>query len=274
MDRLLSFAKFSRKRPLLACVVGMGIIFVALSIYASFLGKKIVWLSASQALMIARTGQLNGFSGIKYKLIDRIAPLRRWFARRPYNIHLETTLVLAPSTFPQEIGIGEPVATNSSGVRAWIVTPADAPKFQMKFTTEWETNPCYEMIDRPLVNTCDGIPCSLMSTVPAYEGTITQKIYPTTPEGDFEINIVPETASDAYNLTVAITLFRPAFNTVVPCDTITPCGFRIRIPKNSILVTDCGPFKDRSGKPYWLVVTPSTARISYPTVGPVLRPST
>lgn len=238
-----------------------------------------LWLSASQARRMERTGQPNSFATMEYNLINAIAPLRRWYYGRPLNILLESTLVSAPSSFPQETGLGEPVATNSSGVRVWIVRPDDAPKFHTKFEPECETNSHYELISRPRVQTRDGLYCSIMSTFstfPYYGGTMPVTMHPTTPQGDFEIKIVPETDSDSYDLTMAVTLVappQPPFNTIVRSEAIVPFGFRVRVPKNGALVMDCGPFKDRSGSPYWFVVVPSDARRNRPAANPIHPPA-
>src|SRR6185312_1774739 len=121
--------------------------------------KEGFWLPVSQAREMTRAhGTPSRFWRLKYKVISTVPPLRRWYYGRPYTytVQLETILLNAPRTLPEDTGLDQPLATNSSGARVWIVPLEKMPAFYSKFLQQARTNTQYNWNQKGRIVAADG----------------------------------------------------------------------------------------------------------------------
>ncbi len=244
--------RFPRPRRAWACV---GIFFVAvILIFSGPMKKRSIWLSPSEARKM--TDQPDESATLEYRVINRVPLLKRWFYGRPLTVKLEAIILTAPATVPAETGLGQPMATNSSGVRLWMVAPANVPEFYAKFRAESYSNAAYTLDSRPRITMANGTTCSCTSRQLTYTGTYSASWSPPPPQDDIEIDMTPTRLPDSFKLTVAMRMIAPT-----SC-TDSPFGFRLKVPNLGIVAVDCGTFKNRLGKRYWLLLAPTDASLN------------
>jgi hypothetical protein len=233
----------------------IGILVVAaISIFSGAMNKEIFWLSTSEAEKITSEPD-NKLETLKCRVIRRIPQLRRWFYGKPPTISLETITLTAPETLPEDTGLGQPMATNSSGVRVWTVAPAEVSDFYAKFLAESGNHAYYEKT-RCRISLPNGTSCFCTSREMTYSGKWDPSWSPPPAQDDIEINMIPIRSADFFQLTVAMKMVA-----ATSC-TNSPFGFVTRVPNLGVAVVDCGIFRDHSGHKYWLLVAPSDAASS------------
>jgi len=245
-------------RAALAICTGVGIVITAFAaLFPEPAAKEGFWLPVAQAREMTRGhGTPSRFWQLKYKVISAVPPLRRWYYGRryggPYTVQLEPIFLNAPRTLPEDTDLDQPVATNSSGARVWIVPLEKLPAFYSKFLKQARTNTQYNWNQKGRIEAADGrdIFCTSRTLSTSY---YSPSWSPPPPQwNDIDINLNAIKCPNAFDLKVAMTPIPSTGNTN------SPFGFHTRAPIGSIVVVDCGnSFKNPSGLSCWFFIAPT-----------------
>src|SRR2546421_12818497 len=88
--------------------------------------RSLVWLTPAQ---FRQRTQPAIFTQLKYQLINLTGPLLRGFLRYKPQITIDSSLMTLSEAASEATDLGNPVATNNAGLRAWILSPDDCKSF-------------------------------------------------------------------------------------------------------------------------------------------------
>ena len=206
--------------------------------------REVVWLTQAQFNKNTQPGPL---ASLKESVKQITAPLWRRF-RKPHPMIKTHAQIwkLSPAT-PEPAGLGAPTATNSNGLRAWVLGPAESVALERQF----ETNIFLSRICGAAVTTLAGQRSTLSSGQAAPQlGASSTGI---------RLDVISDYSTSAIKMTlhIASTTSGVDFsNTVITrtnlaalCQAIVPAdGCVLLNDKNSSGVTN---------ETYWLLVTPT-----------------
>jgi hypothetical protein len=216
-----------------------------LLVFTSLSGNKVVWLTPAE---LARSTQPGPFSAIKQKIWMVARPLRRFYRRNPPQILIETSLRTLSATTIQAADLGIPVTTNTTGMRAWILTPAELSAFRIHL----KATPGAATGTTQSAQTLDGRQMQLQ-TVDLL--TVSGKLIPV----GLITELTPKVVSSSVKLTMAVTfteLVQPPPDKVSTVRTNFTATCQAVIPNGGSLVLDGGPPKDGGENRYLLIVSP------------------
>ena len=100
------------------------IVFVFLPTDSS--SRKFTWLSPTQ---FAAATRIAPFTRLKYKVMDVFAPVFRWHRSKEPYIKITSHIMAISPTTTRPTGPGVPIATNTNGVCAWILSTSEMASF-------------------------------------------------------------------------------------------------------------------------------------------------
>ena len=208
--------------------------------------RTLVWLTPAEFRQTTRPGI---FTRIKYDIINLTGPFLRGFFRYRPQINIDSSLMAVSAAASEATDLGNPTATNTAGLRAWVLSPNDLQRFQRGL----KTNPDAAVVSRPRISTANGIQAQLSvgQSAPAGGKSI--------PVG-LTIEIMPKVANGSLKLLVRFVSTEKAAsprgdsafirtNLAVSCQALLPNG--------GALVVDGGSATPASGTNYWLIVSPT-----------------
>jgi hypothetical protein len=176
---------------------------------------------------------------IKDKVVGLAAPLWRPFKRAPRQITIHSTIMrLAPNS-PAVIALGNPIATNATGLRAWVLDREQLATFVAPVPA--------------IMSSCPSI-----TTAEGGRAGFTTQSGPTVlgdkDSLDVLLSFLPKRVSGGVRLSIDVTSLVPsAAPTLVSC--------QARIPDSGALIVDCSQAKAAGGKNYWFAFSPVVAPV-------------
>ena len=113
----------------LVTVAMLGVLLLAIILFFTRSSKPdppITWLSPTE---LARFTQPGPLTRLKDKLMNLTAPLWRRYWRTQPQILVDSRLMIRSAAAADQIDLGVPVATNTDGMRAWILSPPELSSF-------------------------------------------------------------------------------------------------------------------------------------------------
>lgn len=239
-----------RPKVVVKLVLGfLGLLLLAMLFFFVLRGspeQNLVWLTPAEFRQATQPG---AFTRIKYTIINLTGPYLRGFWRYKPQITIDSSLMTFSAAASQATDLGNPVATNSAGLRAWILSPNDLQNLQKRL----KSISGVALVSRPRVSTANGIQSQLSVVDSAPAGS---KALPV----GLTIDLIPKVANGSIKLWVcAISTARPAAplenasliqtNVAISCQTSLPSG--------GGLVVDAGPAKGVGGTNYWFIISPT-----------------
>ena len=241
-------AKDRRRSKLRIGMAVVGVLLLALLlwlVFTSLSGNQVVWLTPAE---LARRTQPGPFSAIKRKIWILAGPLRGLYRRNRPQIVIETSLGTPSLTTIEESGLGAPVTTNTQGLRAWVLTPAESSAFRIRL----KAAPGASTGTIQRAQTFDGGQMQLQSVdFRIVSGKLT-------PVG-LNTELTPKIVSRSVKLTMAVTfteLVQPPADKVSTVRTNFRATCQAVIPSGGSLVLDGGPPKNGGENRYLLIVSP------------------
>ncbi len=237
-----------RKGPFVLVLAVLGILM--LGTFSFFIFKaspdgRVVWLTPAE---FRRSTQPDVLKRLKYKIIDLTGPLLRGFIRVRPQIDLDSSLMTLSTAASEATGLGPPAATNSDGVRSWILARDDLQSFQKRL----ESIPGAAVVSRPRISTANGVQSQLFVGESSLAGN------KSIPVG-LTVDIIPRVANGSIKLLVSVisteTVTSPKnSSSVIRTNLALLC--QALIPNGGGLVVDGGSAKG-SGTNYWLIISPT-----------------
>src|SRR6266550_2777952 len=109
-----------RRRFALVVLVALLLVFALLLALASRPGPLFAWLTQAEMSRLTRPGPLTR---LKDKVITLAAPILRRFWNTQPQILIDSRILTLSAAAADHAGLGAPVATNSDGMSAWILSP-------------------------------------------------------------------------------------------------------------------------------------------------------
>ncbi len=275
-------------RPVLrSVVVGTVALLLAAALLISLTGReqRVVWLSPTQLAQSTRGGL---FAQLKQKLV-RLMPAFVWrFWRTKPQVLINCDLERLSEEAVKQTGLGTPVATNASGMRAWVLSPAELSAFRQRLLTI----PGVERLSSPRVLTASGgqarvsvgqaapaakkaVASSVKvdlkpkpdsnSVIPVVAVTATEAVASPMPvagsavQGALTVDLTPKYVSGSIKLVVGVTateaVTSPSDNYVY-LRTNFSAACRVTLQNVGGLVVDGGNAQDAGGTSYWIIICP------------------
>jgi hypothetical protein len=133
-------------------VAALGVVLLVLTVLLTLPSRPVPpfeWLTQTEMARLTQPGPLTR---LKDKVINLTAPLwRRYWNRQP-QILVDSRLLTLSDAGTDHTGLGTPVATNTDGMRAWILSPAELSGFLQRL----KTTPDASLLSRPRAQTAAG----------------------------------------------------------------------------------------------------------------------
>ncbi|MHB8523640.1 MAG: hypothetical protein ACYDH9_23195 [Limisphaerales bacterium] len=233
-----------RKRSVTLQLVG--VVVGALSLGAILLfalapapNPKMAWLAPTE---LAQATHVGPITRLRYRVMNLTAPLWRWYWNRKPRISVRATLRTLDPWSAERTGLGTPIATNSAGMRAWILTPAKASLWQQRLKSVPGS-----FTFGTSAGTSEGTPASASIGEGVPGNRITINLTPRVTAGSVKL---------VFNFTsVYLALSSSGNPTVVLTNFTTSC--RVLVPNTGSLVINQAQARTRNGESYWLVISPT-----------------
>lgn len=207
---------------------------------------KVVWLTVGE---LARTKQGTPFRRMKDKLMDRIAAhWKSFWSSRP-QILIDSRLLTLSKAAADQTGLGSPIATNSDGARAWILSAAELSRFLERLKTIPDTS----LVGKPRAQTAAGASANV------FFGETKLVSGNNVPIG-LTLDVIPKVRSGS--IQVLIGFSSTAFVPSPPADapavrTNLALACRVLLPNSGGLVVAGGNASHAQGTNYWLILSPT-----------------
>jgi hypothetical protein len=157
----------SHPHPLLRRVILVGLSLMLLTmvilLFSATTSPKnhVTWLTPQEMARLTKPGPLTL---LKYKLMNLTAPLWTRFQGKRASISIDSNLLELSADAAQQTGLGPPFATNTQGLRAWILPATGLQEFKKHLKTASGAT----ILSSPRVQTGDGMEAQVStgSTVP------------------------------------------------------------------------------------------------------------
>lgn len=209
-------------------------------------GPEVTWLTPAELAQASKPGLLTQW---RRKAMNLTAPLWRWYQPRRRRVSISSiALTLTPDAAAQ-LGLGSPDATDTNGMRVWILSPEKLNSLQQRLITL----PGADILTKSVLLAADGFPVYLNNSVPPSISRGGPAVY--TPPNVW-LATTPRIVSHSVNLTVAITAIQSPFAPALPQTNVTP-GFRASLPTTGGLLLEGANIKYTNGQSCWFVISPS-----------------
>jgi hypothetical protein len=226
--------------------------------------ESIVWLSPAQLNQAIGPRPLPK---IRQLVRTWAGPVIRWFRGNSPNVQIICNAYAFSSNVVDPAGLGVPVATNASGLRAWIPSKTDVARFRLTLEApgriEWGTGAPLASMNTLRVIVQSGRQAQLqqgnsvpvITSVPAGKpGSITF-----VPVG-MMLNMIPTYSSGSFKLLMGaesteIDALRSTNHTVIK--TNFSIALRVTVPGTNGLLLQYRNPKDPGAKTYWLIAVPT-----------------
>ena len=243
-------ATHGRRTALRLVVAAVGVLLLAIVLFFALTissGQKVVWLTSTD---LNQSGRAGLFTGLKQK-VARLVPqfVWRFWWNRP-QINIDSSLLIIPAAAAEPTGLSAPAATNASGMRAWILSPAELNAFRQQLKTLSDVE---NLGVPPHVTIFDDRPTRWRVNKPVQ---VAGKV---TPVG-LAVDLMPKVVSGAIRLIVGATsteAVTSAPDNVTTIRTNLAAACRVFLPNAGGLVVNCGTTNAAGGKSYWLIVSPT-----------------
>src|SRR3989442_6817438 len=180
------------RRRLSFVVLGVLLLVVILfSTLPSRPGPPFVWLTQEEMARLTHAGPL---AQLKAKVISLTAPLwRRYWNTQP-QILIDSRLLTFSAATKEQSSLGVPVATNTSGMHAWVLSPVELSDFLQRL----KTTPDASLLSRPRIQTASGTKGQV------FIGGTVSVAGTNTPVG-VTLDLIPKIISGSIRLTFAVT---------------------------------------------------------------------
>jgi hypothetical protein len=236
----------NRRRALLRFLaVGVSLLVILVVLFLAFASpnEQFAWLTPAQMAQATHAGP---FTQLKYKLIRLAGPLMRFYHRNRPNILISSN-ILKTSSPAAPADLGPPFITNSGGMSAWILLPAELTSLRQAL----KTNSAVTMLPSPRIQTASGGAAMAM---------VGQSIT-VSPGGITNIGITLDTVVTASSGSVKMLL--GASSTELAGQSITngiktnfSAACRVVLPDAGALVINCRNSDASNPTNYWLIVSP------------------
>jgi hypothetical protein len=206
----------------------------------------VAWLTQAE---MARRTQPGPLTRLKDKVISLTAPLwRRYWNTQP-QILIDSRLLTLSAATADQTGLGAPVATNTDGMRAWILSSAELSGLLMRL----KTTPEASLLGRPRAQTAAG------TSARTFFGNTILVAGKNVPVG-LSLEVSPKVRSESIQLLLAFTssesVASPAANAAA-LRTNLAVACRVVLPNSGGLVVNGGLTNGLGGANYWLILSPT-----------------
>ena len=235
-----------RRRRLVLAVLGMLVLVITLLlILLPRPGPPFVWLTPAE---MARFTQPGPLTRLKHELMNLTAPLwRRYWSTQP-QILVDSRLLTLSAAAADQTGLGAPVATNTDGMHAWILSPPELSTFLQRL----KTTPDASLLSRPRIQTATGTKGQMF-----IGGTVSVAGI-NTPVG-VTMDLIPNLISGSIRLTFALTSteMKAPSGQAEALRTNLAVACRVLLPNAGGLVLEGGSARDANGTNHWLIISPT-----------------
>ena len=243
----------SRKRPrrtaLKLGIIASGVLLLAITFlcfHPTPTDGKVVWLTADE---LARLKQGGPLARIKDKLMQWTAPLWNSYWNRQPQILIDSRLFTLSAAAADQTGLGAPVATNSDGMHAWILSPAELSSLLQRL----KTTPDASLLSRPRAQTAPG------TSARTFFGNTVLVAGKNVPVG-LTLEASPKVHSGSIQLLLDVTstesVASPAANAAA-LSTNLAVTCRVLLPNSGGLVVANDNESHAHGTNYWLILSPT-----------------
>ncbi len=207
---------------------------------------KLVWLTVGE---LARTKEGSPLRRMKDKLTGWTAALwKSYWSRRP-QILIDSRLLTLSKAAADQIDLGAPVATNSAGARAWILSPAELSGLLQRL----KTIPDASLLSRPRAQT------AASTSANVFFGE-TRLVSGTNFPIGLTLDVTPKVRSGSIQLLIGFTSTAfvsspPANAPAVSTNLAVAC--RVLLPNTGGLVVAGSNANHAQGTNYWLILSPT-----------------
>ena len=208
--------------------------------------NKLVWLTAGE---LARTKEGTPFRRMKDKLIGwTAAHWKSFWSNRP-QILIDSRLLTLSKAAADQTDLGAPVATNSDGANAWILSPAELSGFLQRL----KTIPDVSLVSRPRAQT------AASTSANVFFGE-TRLVSGTNFPIGLTLEVTPKVRSGSIQLLMGATSTEfvespPATAPAVSTNLAVAC--RVLLPNTGGLVVAGSNANHAQGTNYWLILSPT-----------------
>ncbi len=236
-----------RRRRFALAMLGMLLLSITpLLTLASRPGPPFAWLTQAEMARLTNPGPLTR---LKDKLMNLTAPLwRRYWNTQP-EIGMGCRLLTLSAAAADQTGLSAAVATNSNGVRAWTLSPAELGRFLQRL----KTTPGVSLLSRPRLQTLNGV------TGQMFIGSTGYVVQTNTPV-EVMMDLIPQVSSGSVRLTLRVTSTETVnlpsgYPAAVRTNLAVAC--RVWLPNAGGLVLNGGNARAGSGTNHWLIISPT-----------------
>jgi hypothetical protein len=204
------------------------------------------WLTDAEMARLTQPGPLTR---LKDKVVIVTAPLWRHYWNRQPQILIDSRLLTLSAAAADQTGLGAPTATNTNGMRAWSLSPAELSSVLQRL----KTIPDASLLGRPRAQTAAGTSARTFfgNTVPVAGKNV--------PVG-LSLDVSPNVRSGSIQLTIGFTSTEwvvpyQAKDTGLRTNLAVAC--RVMLPNSGGLVVAGGNTGDIRGTNYWLILSPA-----------------
>ena len=207
---------------------------------------KLVWLTVGE---LARTKQGTPFRRMKDKLMGwTAAHWKSFWSSRP-QILIDSRLLTLSKAAADQTDLGAPVATNSDGARAWILSPAELSGLLQRL----KTMPDASLLSRPRAQTAAGTSANVFSGE-------TRLVSGTNFPIGLTLDVTPKVRYGSIQLLIGFTSTAfvsspPANAPAVSTNLAVAC--RVLLPNTGGLVVAGSNANHAQGTNYWLILSPT-----------------
>jgi len=207
------------------------------------------WLTQAEMARLTQPGPLTR---LKDKVVILTAPLWRHYWNRQPQILIDSRLLTLSAAATDQTGLGAPVATNTNGMRAWILSRAEMSTFLERL----KATPDVQLLSRPRIQTASGAKGQM------FMGETVSVAGINTPVG-VTMELIPKIISGSIRLSFAVTsteMGAPSGQAAtVRTNLVLAC--RVLLPNAGGLVLDGGNARAGSGTNHWLIISPTAVDV-------------
>jgi hypothetical protein len=196
---------------------------------------------------MARLNQPGLLTSLKNKVIQLTAPFWRSYWNAQPQILIDSRLLTLPAAAADQTGLGAPTATNTDGMRAWILSPAELNSFLQRL----DTIPDASLLARPRAQTATGTSAGFFSGKTAL---VAGKSVPI----GLTLDCSPKVRSGSIQLLLGVTSTESVVSSsvnAVALSTNLALACRVVLPNNGGLVVAGGNQGDLTN--HWLILFPT-----------------